>query len=98
LKSGASAAVRIESISVVRDSFREEQRLQSLLVVERGLQPQVCCARQDVFCERQDAPYIEFIDRSDKDVVVLPFELERQVLWEARRHSLISSWLIAPEW
>jgi hypothetical protein len=31
----------IESDSVVRDPFREEQLLQSLLVVERGLYPQV---------------------------------------------------------
>ena len=31
----------IKSISVVGDSFREEQLLQSLLVVEGGLQPQV---------------------------------------------------------
>ena len=31
----------IESISVVRDSLREEQQLQSLLVIERGLHPQV---------------------------------------------------------
>ena len=31
----------IESISVVRDSFREEQLLQSLLVIERGLHPEV---------------------------------------------------------
>jgi hypothetical protein len=29
----------IEPISVVRDSFREEQLLQPLLVVERGLHP-----------------------------------------------------------
>ena len=31
----------IESISVVRDPFREEQLLQPLLVVERRLDPQV---------------------------------------------------------
>ena len=31
----------IESISVVRDSFREEQLLQPLLVVERRLHPEV---------------------------------------------------------
>jgi hypothetical protein len=30
--------------------------------------------------------------RPSKDVVVLPFELEKHVLWAARRPSLISSW------
>jgi hypothetical protein len=29
----------IKSISVVRDSLRKEQLLQSLLVIERGLRP-----------------------------------------------------------
>jgi hypothetical protein len=52
----------IESISVVRDSFREEQLLQPLLVVERRLDPQVRGARQNAFCEGQDALYVEFID------------------------------------
>ena len=37
----APAAGSIESISVERDSFREEQLLQPLLVVERGLDPQI---------------------------------------------------------
>ena len=49
----------IESISVVGDSFRKE-KLQSLLVVERHLDPQ---ARQDAFCERQDALNVEFVGR-----------------------------------
>jgi hypothetical protein len=31
----------IESISVERDSIREEQLLQPLLVIERGLHPEV---------------------------------------------------------
>jgi hypothetical protein len=31
----------IEPISVERDSFREEQLLQPLLVIERGLHPEV---------------------------------------------------------
>jgi hypothetical protein len=41
LKSGAVAAGSIESISVERDPFREEQLLQPLLAVERRLDPQV---------------------------------------------------------
>ena len=52
----------IEPIAVVRDALREKQLLQSLLVVERGLHPQVGGAWQDAFCERQDALYVEFVD------------------------------------
>ena len=36
--------------------------MQSLLVVERSLDPQIGGARQNAFCERQDALYVEFID------------------------------------
>src|SRR5213080_2210231 len=68
----------IESIAVVRNSFRKEQLLQSLLVVEGRLDPQVWCARQNTFCERQDALYVEFVDRFG-----VPINLrERQFLAE----------------
>ena len=52
----------IEPISVERDSVGEEQQLKPLLVVERRLHPQVGGARQNAFCERQDALYVEFVD------------------------------------
>ena len=44
----------IESISVVGDPLGEEELLQTLLVVERRLHPQVGGARQNAFCEGQD--------------------------------------------
>ena len=53
----------IEPISVVRHAVWEEQLLQALLVVERGLHAQVGSTRQNVFCERQDAFDVEFVDR-----------------------------------
>jgi hypothetical protein len=52
----------IESNSVVRDSFREVQPLQPLLVVERRLNLERSDARQNVFCERQDPFHVEFVD------------------------------------
>jgi hypothetical protein len=53
----------IESNSVVRDPLGEKQLLQALAVVERRLDPEVRDARQDAFRERQDAFYVEFLDR-----------------------------------
>jgi hypothetical protein len=36
--------------------------LEPLTLVERRLHPQIGGARQNPFCERQDAFYVEFID------------------------------------
>ena len=62
LKSSAVAVVRLNRFPSVLDALGEEQLLQALLVVERGLHPQVGGARQNAFCERQDAFYVEFVD------------------------------------
>jgi len=44
----------------------------------RRLDPQVGCARQNAFCERQDALYVEFVDHFG-----VPIDLrERQFLAE----------------
>jgi hypothetical protein len=51
-----------KSISVERDSFREEQLLQSLFVVERRLHPQVRGTRQNALRKRQDAFHVKFVD------------------------------------
>jgi hypothetical protein len=51
-----------KAISVERDSIRKEQLLEPLTLVERRLHPQIGRARQNPFCERQDAFYVEFID------------------------------------
>ena len=47
----------------MRHTCREERLLQALLVIERGLYPQVRRARQNAFCERQHALHVEFVDR-----------------------------------
>ena len=36
--------------------------MEPLALLERRLHPQVCGARQNAFCERQNALYIEFIE------------------------------------
>jgi hypothetical protein len=51
-----------KAISVERDSIRKEQLLEPLTLVERRQHPQIGRARQNPFCERQDAFYVEFID------------------------------------
>ena len=51
-----------QAISVERDSIRKEQLLEPLTLVERRLHPQLGRARQNPFCERRDAFYVEFID------------------------------------
>jgi hypothetical protein len=51
-----------KSISIERDSVGKEQLLESLALVESGLHPQVRGARQNAFCERQDALYVEFFE------------------------------------
>ena len=53
----------IKSISVERDPFREKQLLEPLFLIQRRLHPKVRGARQNAFCERQDALYVEFFDR-----------------------------------
>src|SRR5215207_2154568 len=52
-----------KSRSVGRDSFRKEQLLPPLLLVERRLHPEVCCAQQNAFCEGRNTLDIEFFDR-----------------------------------
>ena len=51
-----------KSISIERDSVGKEQLLEPLALVESGLHPQVRGARQNAFCERQDALYVEFFE------------------------------------
>jgi len=36
--------------------------LEPLALVERGLDPQIGSPRQNAFCERQDALYVEFFE------------------------------------
>jgi hypothetical protein len=57
----ASIGGSIEPRAAVRDALGEEQLLQALLVVQRRLDPQIRGARQDAFCERQDALDVEFV-------------------------------------
>jgi hypothetical protein len=45
--------------------------LEPLPLFERGLHPQVCGARQNPFCERQDAFHVEFFDLGGVAVVGL---------------------------
>jgi len=51
-------------VSVERDSIWKEQLLEPLPPFERRLPPQVGSARQNAFCERPDALYVEFIELS----------------------------------
>ncbi len=51
-----------KAFSVERDSVRKEQLLEPLPLFERRLHPEVGGARQNAFCERQDALYVEFIE------------------------------------
>ena len=51
-----------KAFSVERDSVGKEQLLEPLALFERRLHPQVGGARQNAFCERQDALYVEFIE------------------------------------
>jgi hypothetical protein len=50
-----------QSLSVERDSVWKEQLLEPLSLFERRLHPQVGSARQNAFCECQDALYVEFV-------------------------------------
>lgn len=49
------------AVSVERNSRGKQQLLEPLALVERRLHPQVRRARENAFCERQDALYIEFV-------------------------------------
>ena len=51
-----------KAISVERDPVGKEQLLEPLALIKCGLDPQVGRARQNPFCERQDALYIEFFE------------------------------------
>ena len=53
--------------SVERDSVGKEQLLEPLPLFERRLHPQVGGARQNTFCERQDALHVEFIELAGGD-------------------------------
>ena len=57
-----SCAGSNKAISVERDSLRKEQLLEPLALIERRLHPQIGRARQNPFCERQDALYVEFFE------------------------------------
>ena len=48
--------------SVERNSFGKEQLLEPLALFERGLHPEVTGPRQNAFCEREDAFYVEFFE------------------------------------
>lgn len=50
----------IESNPVKRDPFGKEQPLQPLLLIERGLHPQVRRPRQDALSEGQKALHVKF--------------------------------------
>jgi hypothetical protein len=52
----------IEALAAERDPVREEQLLQTLPVIERGLDPQISRARQNPLCKGQDALHVEFFD------------------------------------
>ncbi len=69
-----------KAISVERDSVRKEQLLEPLTLVERRLHPQVGGARQNAFCERQDAFYVEFIELAGVPVNPGERELLAQLL------------------
>jgi len=47
--------------SVERYTITEEQLLQPLFLIERGLHPEVRRPRRNAFCERQDALHVEFL-------------------------------------
>jgi hypothetical protein len=51
-----------KAVSVERDSVWKEQLLEPLALLERRLHPQVGGARQNAFCERQDAFHVEFFE------------------------------------
>jgi hypothetical protein len=51
-----------KAFSVERNSVGKEQLLEPLALLERRLHPQVCGARQNTFCERQDAFHVEFFE------------------------------------
>jgi hypothetical protein len=54
-----------QSVSIERDSVRKEQLLEPLPLIERGLDPQVGRARQNPFCEREDAFHVEFFELAE---------------------------------
>jgi hypothetical protein len=45
-----------------RDSFRKEQLLEPLSLVEGSLHPEVGGARQNTLCECEDAIHVEIVD------------------------------------
>jgi hypothetical protein len=51
-----------KAVSIERDTVRKEPLLERLPLFEWRLQPQVGGARQNPFCERQDALCIELIE------------------------------------
>ena len=59
---GAGYAGSNKAVSVERDSVWKEPLWEPLAPFERRLHPQVGGAREDAFCERQDAFYVEFIE------------------------------------
>ena len=63
-----------KAFSVERDSVGKEQLLEPLSLFEGRLHPEVGGARQNAFCERQDALYVEFIELAG--VTVDPRERE----------------------
>src|SRR5829696_2193622 len=51
-----------KAFSVERNSVGKEQLLEPLSLFEGRLNPEVRGARQNAFCKRQDALYVEFIE------------------------------------
>ena len=68
--------------SVERYTITEEQLLQPLFLIERGLHPEVRRPRQNAFCERQDALHVEFlkvdgmfVDLRERELLAEPVSL-----------------------
>jgi len=61
-ESRCSCAGSNKPIWVERDSAGKEQLSEPLPLFERGLHQEVCGARQNPFCERQDTFHVEFFE------------------------------------
>jgi hypothetical protein len=79
-ESSCGCAGSNKAISVERDSVGKEQLLEPLSLIERRLNPQIGGARQNAFCEGQDALHVEFFELAGVAVDASERELLAQFL------------------
>jgi hypothetical protein len=69
-----------EAVAIERHSLGEEQMLEPVALLQRGLHPEVRGTRQDTLGERQDALDVEFVELRGVPVHAEQRELLAQLL------------------